>query len=99
MKKHLALLFYKGKAYHLPGMLQNQLQMPIDIFSLRQQTPSCIALVEWNAPNTPDYLTWNSLLPIFTTSPDSWQTRHFVERKDPYVWGIPTWTQVELRKG
>lgn len=99
MKRHVVLLFYKGMAYRLPGMPQSQMQLPIDIFSLRDNTPSCIALVDWNAPDTPDYLGWDVLLPIFATSPDSWQVRRFVERKDPYIWGLPTWTQLELRKG
>lgn len=61
---------------------------------------SCVALTDWGeCSQPPDYLDWDLLLPIFATNPDSRRTRHFVERRDPFIWGMPTWTRLELGKG
>lgn len=64
------LLFYRGNAYMLPTMMpKSQLQLPIHIFSFRQDEPSCVALVDSNGSDSPDYLEWDFLLPIFANSP------------------------------
>lgn len=97
----IALLFYQGKVYKLEGgPLQHKLQLPIDIFSLRDESPSCIALVEWNKQSEPpQHLLWGYLVPIFASSPNFTRTRQFIDQNNPFIWSIPTWSLSELRVG
>lgn len=95
-----ALLFYQGSVYKLDGKLSDQLQLPLDLFSLRNGAPSCLALVELNkSVMQPRHLLWSSLIPIFASSPNVSRTSEFKDKRDAYVWGIPTWNFAELRAG
>lgn len=66
----------------------------------RQNGASCIALVDTGKdnPHTPKCLLWPIILPIFASSPDYDKTKAFKER-DPFVWGMETWSIKELRIG
>jgi hypothetical protein len=101
MQPHKVWLFYQGQTY-IPkfGVPTSPMQLPFHIFPLRGGGRSCIALIDWGeCSQPPEYLDWDLLLPIFATNPDFRRTRHFVERRDPFVWGMPTWTRSELGKG
>lgn len=101
MQQDIVVLLYRGTAYTLPEsrLPINSMQLPLQIFPLKNRC-SCIALIDSVNPDPPEYLEWGSiLLPIFATSPDFRQTKRFMEIRDPCVWGMPTWTLLELRKG
>lgn len=103
VQPYMTLLLWRGVGYQLPEgrVVENQSQLPEQIFSLRSGVPSCITLVEWGnkRSDSPPYLEWNSLLPIFASSPDHDRTQGFISARDPFLWGMPTWTRLELIKG
>lgn len=99
IQRERALLFYQGHAYTLDGPLRDRAELPLDIFSLRKESPSCIALIEWDSVTQAEHLLWGFLVPIFASSPNTARTRPFKDRMRPYVWGIPTWSFHEIKAG
>lgn len=102
VQPNLALLIYQNLVYGLPKSrkFESSLQLPSGIFPSRASGSSCLTLVEWGkTASPPNCLSWPLLLPIFASSPDVKRTEDFALVKDPFMWGMPTWTLLELSKG
>lgn len=97
------LLFYRRSSFFSPS-LQTHRDFPrTNIFSLRDDdselTPSCMTLVKWDDALVPTILMQKLLLCVCARSSKQSLTRDFEKHKNPFQWGMPTWTLGELREG